>query len=59
MSAFDRIYQMLLERRERAITGKFNCLPFAFPRFKNYLPGWEQGRYVIITANQKVKVFLI
>ena len=54
MSAFDRIYQNLLDRRERVITGKYNCLPFPFPRFKNYLPGWEQGCYIIITANQKI-----
>ena len=59
MSAFEQIYQTLLDRRERVLTGKFNCLPFPFPRFRNYFPGFEQGRYVLLTANQKVKSYLI
>lgn len=41
-------------RRERAIKGLFNCLPWPFPRFRIYLPGTEKAKYIIVTANQKV-----
>lgn len=54
MSAFDQIHHTLVDRRERVLTGKFNCLPFPFPRFRNYLPGFEQSRFIILTANQKL-----
>ena len=42
------------ERRERAISGLFNCLPLPFPRFRAYLPGTEKAKYIIVTANQKI-----
>lgn len=41
-------------RRQRALNGLFNCLPWPFPRFKTYLPGTEKAKYIIVTANQKV-----
>ena len=41
-------------RRERAINGLFNCLPWPFLRFRTYLPGTEKAKYIIVTANQKV-----
>lgn len=41
-------------RRERAISGLFNCLPWPFLRFRTYLPGTEKAKYIIVTANQKV-----
>lgn len=41
-------------QRERALNGLFNCLPWPFPRFKAWLPGTEKGKYIIVTANQKV-----
>lgn len=42
------------EKRLRVINGLFNCLPWPFERFRNYLPGTEKGKYIIVTANQKV-----
>ena len=53
MGTLDRINHYRL-RRERAISGLFNCLPWPFPRFKAFLPGTEKGKYIIVTANQKV-----
>ena len=41
-------------RRQRAVEGKYNCIPFPFPRFKSLFPGVEQEKFIIITANQKV-----
>ena len=54
MSRFDEVQAENLLRRERVAEGKFNCLPFPFERFKRLYPGFEQGKYVCITANQKV-----
>ena len=51
----DGILQDLEARREKVINGGWNCLPLPFPRYRNLLPGTEQGRYIIMTANQKVK----
>lgn len=44
----------LRKRRQRVIDGKFNCIPLPFPRFRNLLPGIEQEKFIVITANQKV-----
>lgn len=53
MATLDRINHYK-EKRERALSGLFNCLPLPFPRFKQYLPGTEKAKYIICTANQKV-----
>lgn len=55
MSRFEEIQEENKLRRERIIEGKYNCLPFPFKRFRKVYPGVEQGKFVIITANQKVK----
>ena len=52
---FTKVFKELVERKQRAESGKFNCIPFPFPRFRNLLPGIERGKYLIITANQKLK----
>lgn len=54
MTLFKRVHQSLLERRERLLSGKINCIPWGLPRFENQLPGIEQGKYYLITANSKV-----
>lgn len=54
MSKFDQVIQENIERRQRRLDGKLNCLPFPFDRMRTYYPGLEQGKFVIITANQKV-----
>ncbi len=51
---FERVYEGLKERRERINSGKVNSIPFNLPRFENQLPGIEQGKYYIVTANSKV-----
>lgn len=54
MELFDRVFENLVERRERVLTGKINCIPFGLPRFQDELPGIEQRTYYQITANTKV-----
>lgn len=54
MSIFETIQKENKTRRERIIEGKYNCIPFPFKRFRKIYPGIEQGKYLIITANQKV-----
>lgn len=54
MTLFKRVHQNLLDRRERILSGKINCIPWSLPRFENQLPGIEQGKYYLITANSKV-----
>lgn len=51
---FNRVLNNIKERKQRALDGKYNCVPLPFPRFKNIFPGIERCRYIIITANQKV-----
>lgn len=58
MSLFKRVHNNLKERRERLLNGKINCIPWGLPRFENQLPGIEQGKYYLITANSKVGRFL-
>ena len=53
-SLFNRTYKDLTERRERILSGKVNCIPWGFPRFEKFLPGIEQGKYHLVTANSKV-----
>ena len=54
MSSFDKDIEELILRRDRAISGKLNCLPLPYPRLRTVFPGVEKRRYTIITANQKV-----
>lgn len=54
MSLFSRVHENLKERRQRLLEGKINCIPWGLPRFENQLPGIEQGKYYLITANSKV-----
>lgn len=54
MSTFYEILDENKLRRERILEGKFNCLPFPFKRFRKVYPGFETGKFIIITANQKV-----
>jgi hypothetical protein len=55
MSKFEEVQAENELRRERVLQGKYNCIPFPFERFRKVYPGVEQGKYIIITANQKVK----
>lgn len=51
---YDRVLKTIQDRRERLLTGKINCIPWGLPRFENEIPGIEQGKYYLITANSKV-----
>jgi hypothetical protein len=55
MELFSRVYDSLVERQERILSGKINCIPFGLPRFEEELPGIEQRTYYQISANTKVK----
>lgn len=52
---FSRVYNNIIDRRDRLLSGKINCIPWGLPRFENESPGIEQGKYYLISANQKVK----
>lgn len=54
MSKFQEVQQENLYRRQRVLEGKYNCMPFPFVRFRKIYPGFEQGKFVLITANQKI-----
>ena len=54
MNRFEEIQQENKNRRERILEGKYNCIPFPFERFRKVYPGVEQGKFICITANQKV-----
>jgi hypothetical protein len=54
MSIYERVYENLIERRNRILNGKINCIPWGLPRFEKQLPGIEQGRYYLISANSKI-----
>lgn len=59
LSSVDEIIGNLQKRRENVLNGGVNCIPFPFPRFRQEVPGIEQGQYVVLSANQKVKSFKI
>lgn len=54
MGRFEKVLNNLKERRERVLNGLYNCVPFPFPRFRRWVPGVEKGKYIVVTANQKV-----
>lgn len=54
MSNFNEIYSYLSAKRKRALSGMYNCIPFPFKRFSNILPGTEMGKFILVSANQKV-----
>lgn len=57
MSLFNRVYDNIVDRKQRILDGKINCIPWNLPRFENDLPGIEQKKYYLITANSKVGRF--
>lgn len=54
MGRFEEVQAENIGRRERLVEGKYNCLPLPFERFKKVYPGFEQGKFILITANQKI-----
>lgn len=53
-SLFSRVYENIVNRRERLLSGKINCIPWGLPRFEEDHPGIEQGKNILFTANSKV-----
>lgn len=54
MGIFDRVFQDLVQRKERISQGLLNCIPSPFPRFREVFPGMEQGKYLLFSANSKI-----
>lgn len=51
---YNRILENLKQRANRINDGKINCIPFPFKRFSNEVPGIEQSKYILVSANTKV-----
>lgn len=49
----ERIINNIIGRRERALRGDINCIPFTFNRFRSSLPGIELSKYYLISGNTK------
>ena len=54
MELFNRVYQNIVDRRQRGLDGKVNSIPLGLPRFSGELPGIEQKTIYQITASTKV-----
>lgn len=54
MSLFDRVLRDIEKNKARRENGEYISIPFPFTRFSKYIPGIQQGRYIITTANSKV-----
>ena len=52
-SLFSRVYETIVNKRERILSGKINSIPWGLPRFEESSPGIEQGKYYQITAQSK------
>jgi DNA-directed RNA polymerase subunit H (RpoH/RPB5) len=54
MSLFKNTVAGVKRNKQRREQGKSIAIPFPFPKFAEYIPGIQQGRYIIVTANSKV-----
>lgn len=52
---FDRVLEGFKENKLKRERGDIVNIPFPFPRFSKFIPGIQKGRYIGVTANQKVK----
>lgn len=57
MSLYNRVLNILKEKRDRILSGKINCIPWGLPRLEKELAGIEQGKYYLLSANSKVGRF--
>lgn len=48
------VLENLKKRRNNAVSGGINCIPFPSSTLRKYLPGVEQEQFVVITASTKV-----
>jgi len=42
------------KNKQRKKSGKVNAVPIGLPRFSRYYPGQQKGRYILLTAHEKV-----
>ena len=54
LASTDEVIENLIDRRQNVLLGGVNCIPLPFERFRQEIPGIEQGQYIVLTANQKV-----
>lgn len=48
-----RTINTIKQRRDKILSGNVNCIPSPYSRFSDDFVGIEQGRYYLVTANQK------
>lgn len=53
MSLKERVINLIEERRNIILSGKINCIPSPFKRFRDDFVGIEKGRYYLLSAHQK------
>jgi len=51
---FDKIYNRILENKENKEQGRVNSISPPFPRLAEKFPGFEKGKYWIITASSGI-----
>jgi hypothetical protein len=51
---YSRVLNQIKENKEARDRGEIVNIPLPFPRLSKYLPGFQKGRYIGVTANQKV-----
>lgn len=49
----NRVIKLLEDRRDKILNGDINCIPLPFKRFRNELPGIEQGSYYLLSGATK------
>jgi len=54
MSIFKRVNETIQTNKLVREQGGYNCIPWDLPRLSTILPGIQKGKYVIITASEKV-----
>lgn len=53
MELVDRVIDNIIERRERILNGRINCIPSPFKRFLDDFPGVMQGYYYLVSGATK------
>jgi len=54
INLFQNVKEGILHNKKLREEGKDISIPFPFPRFSEEIPGIQQGRYILTTANSKV-----
>lgn len=54
MTLFEQTQSMLKIKKERAEKGIVNCIPLPYRNLRKWIPGIEQGKYILLTSMQKI-----